>query len=88
MKYKYLVVVHEEWYPSTFLFEDETSALSFYKELHEEDKGLLITISEVRFYTREGEDVERCIVHCGRWPSDAELQEVSVGNFMENIKNA
>lgn len=87
MKYKYLVVVHEEWYPSTFLFEDEPSALSFYKELHQDDPSLLITISEVRFFTRESEDEERYVVHCGRWPSDAELQEVSVGNFMENIKD-
>lgn len=88
MKYKYLVVVHEEWYPSTFLFEDESSAETFYQQLKRDDDNLLVTISQVQLSSREVKDSDLCITHCGKYPDDIKLETPKIGSFMEDIKNA
>lgn len=48
-KYKYQVVVHYTYYPSSILFEKEEDAWAYYESIKRvyEDEGVFVTVCEI-----------------------------------------
>ena len=56
MKYKYQVVAHAAYYPSSILFENYDEALSYYNSIKSADyENILVTLCEIKVCKGEQE---------------------------------
>ena len=70
-KYKYQVVVHYPYYPSSILFEKEEDAWAYYestKGVSYGDEDTFITVCEILGYNGDDSEIE--------WYLDRKLEEV------------